>query len=141
MTVANLKIGKRTFVVVPERDFDRMQRAKTNNIANCKLEEDHALGSACGKGIESLPQERRQGDALGAGQEGTGFVAWRMRSYSPTAARRSLGVLPAHVQKRVQRWIDLLAEDPRRAGTRQLEGHPGIRAYACKQGLCHSFYH
>jgi hypothetical protein len=25
MTVANLKIGRRNFVVVPERDFDRMQ--------------------------------------------------------------------------------------------------------------------
>ena len=43
------------------------------------------------------------------------------------AARRSLHDLPTHVQKRVTRWIDLLAEDPRRPGTRQLEGHPGIR--------------
>jgi mRNA interferase RelE/StbE len=43
------------------------------------------------------------------------------------AARRSLLDFPAHVQKRVKRWIDLLAQDPRRAGTRQLEGHPGIR--------------
>jgi mRNA interferase RelE/StbE len=49
------------------------------------------------------------------------------------AARRSLHDLPAHVQKRVKRWIDLLAEDPRRTGTRQLEGHPGIRrAHASK---------
>jgi mRNA interferase RelE/StbE len=43
------------------------------------------------------------------------------------AARKSLRDLPAHVQKRAIRWIDLLAEDPRRSGTRQLEGHPGIR--------------
>jgi mRNA interferase RelE/StbE len=43
------------------------------------------------------------------------------------AARRSLRDLPGHVQKRVKRWIDLLAEDPRRAGTRQLVGHPAIR--------------
>jgi mRNA interferase RelE/StbE len=43
------------------------------------------------------------------------------------AARKSLGNLPTHIQKRVKRWIDLLAEDPQRAGTRQLVGHPGIR--------------
>lgn len=43
------------------------------------------------------------------------------------AARRSLESFPAHIQKRVKRWIDLLAEDPRRAGTRQLVGNPGIR--------------
>jgi mRNA interferase RelE/StbE len=43
------------------------------------------------------------------------------------AARRSLRDLPGHVQKRVTRWIDLLAEDPRRVGTRQLVGHPAMR--------------
>ncbi len=43
------------------------------------------------------------------------------------AALRSLRDLPAHVQKRIKRWIDLLAEDPHRPGTRQLVGHPGIR--------------
>ena len=49
------------------------------------------------------------------------------------AARRSMMDLPGHIQKRVQRWIDLLAEDPRRAGTRQLVGHPAIRrAHASK---------
>ena len=42
-------------------------------------------------------------------------------------AKRDLEALPAHVQRRVLRWLDLLAEDPRRAGTRQLEGCPGIR--------------
>ncbi len=35
--------------------------------------------------------------------------------------------LPAHIQKRIGRWIDLLAEDPWRTGTRQLSGYPGIR--------------
>jgi mRNA interferase RelE/StbE len=43
------------------------------------------------------------------------------------AARKSLRNLPDHIQKRIGRWIDLLAEDPRRTGTRQLSGHPGIR--------------
>lgn len=43
------------------------------------------------------------------------------------AARRGLAELPKHVQGRVARWIDLLAEDPCRPGTRQLVGHPGIR--------------
>lgn len=43
------------------------------------------------------------------------------------AARRSLARLPAHIQKRIGRWIDLLAEDPWRTGTRQLSGYPGIR--------------
>jgi mRNA interferase RelE/StbE len=43
------------------------------------------------------------------------------------AARRSLRNLPSHIQKRITRWIDLLADDPRRPGTRQLSGHPGIR--------------
>jgi mRNA interferase RelE/StbE len=42
-------------------------------------------------------------------------------------ARRSLRNLPNHIQKRISRWIDLLAEDPRRPSTRQLSGHPGIR--------------
>ena len=43
------------------------------------------------------------------------------------AADRAMRTLPAQVQKRVQRWIDLLAEDPRRPGTRQLVGYPHIR--------------
>ncbi len=49
------------------------------------------------------------------------------------AALRSLRDLPKHIQKRIQRWIDLLAEDPHRPGTRQLVGRPGIRrAHASK---------
>ena len=33
------------------------------------------------------------------------------------AAKRALGDLAEHVQRRITRWIDLLAEDPRRPGT------------------------
>jgi mRNA interferase RelE/StbE len=43
------------------------------------------------------------------------------------AAKRSSHELPAHIRKRVGRWIDLLAEEPRRPGTRQLQGYPHIR--------------
>jgi mRNA interferase RelE/StbE len=43
------------------------------------------------------------------------------------AALRSLQKMPKHIQKRVHRWIDLIAEDPRRTGTRELVGQPGIR--------------
>jgi mRNA interferase RelE/StbE len=35
--------------------------------------------------------------------------------------------LPRHVQKRVARWLDLLAEDPRREGTKKLEGTTELR--------------
>jgi len=43
MTVANLKIGQRHFVVIPERDFDRMRRE--NKRYRQMVEEDHALGA------------------------------------------------------------------------------------------------
>jgi mRNA interferase RelE/StbE len=43
------------------------------------------------------------------------------------AADRALRRLPAPVQKRARRQIDLLAEDPRHVGTRQLVGYPHIR--------------
>lgn len=42
-------------------------------------------------------------------------------------ARRELADLPRHVQKRIVRWLDLLAENPRRTKTRQLEGQPELR--------------
>jgi hypothetical protein len=42
MTVASLKIGRRHFVVIPERDFDRMRRE--NRRYRQLVEEDHALG-------------------------------------------------------------------------------------------------
>jgi mRNA interferase RelE/StbE len=35
--------------------------------------------------------------------------------------------LPRHVQRRVARWLDLLSQDPRREGTRKLEGQEGLR--------------
>ncbi len=42
-------------------------------------------------------------------------------------AEKELDALPRHVQKRIARWIDLLADDPRREGTAKLEGHGGLR--------------
>jgi mRNA interferase RelE/StbE len=42
-------------------------------------------------------------------------------------AERQLEALPTHIRKRVVRWIDLLAEDPYRAPSRQLEGYPELR--------------
>jgi mRNA interferase RelE/StbE len=47
-------------------------------------------------------------------------------AHTPQAEAEFLS-LPAHVQKRVARWYELLAEDPRRLQTRQLEGHPDLR--------------
>jgi mRNA interferase RelE/StbE len=35
--------------------------------------------------------------------------------------------LPKPVQKRVARWVELLSDDPRRLGTKQLEGRPELR--------------
>jgi mRNA interferase RelE/StbE len=42
-------------------------------------------------------------------------------------AEKELDELPHHVQSRIARWLDLLAEDPRRAGTKELEAHPDLR--------------
>lgn len=52
MTVANLKIGKRAFVVVPERDFDRMQRE--NKRYRQLLDEDHALGQLAERELKAF---------------------------------------------------------------------------------------
>ena len=35
--------------------------------------------------------------------------------------------LPRHVQKRIARWLGLLSGDPRREGTKQLEGRGELR--------------
>lgn len=51
----------------------------------------------------------------------------RYRVILSKEARRDLDDLPRHVQKRIVRWLDLLADDPRRSPSLQLEGHPGIR--------------
>ena len=50
LTVANLKIGQRKFVVVPERDFDRLQRE--NKRYRRLVEEDRALGSLAMKELK-----------------------------------------------------------------------------------------
>ena len=42
-------------------------------------------------------------------------------------AERQLSDLPMHVQKRVGRWVDLLAEDPYRRPSCQLTGYPDLR--------------
>ena len=42
-------------------------------------------------------------------------------------AEKELERLPAHVQKRVARWLDLLALDPRREGTKKLQGEGELR--------------
>jgi len=42
-------------------------------------------------------------------------------------AEKEFNDLPRHVQKRVVRWFDLLAENPRREGTKKLEGTTELR--------------
>jgi len=52
MTVTNLKIGQRHFVVIPERAFDRMQRE--NQRYRQMVEEDHALGMLAEKELKAF---------------------------------------------------------------------------------------
>jgi mRNA interferase RelE/StbE len=53
-------------------------------------------------------------------------------AFTPQAAKE-FEELPRHVQKRVGRWIDLLACDPRREGTRKLQAHGELfRVHASK---------
>jgi mRNA interferase RelE/StbE len=48
-------------------------------------------------------------------------------------AQRQIEKLPQHIQKRIARWIGLLAEDPYRPPSCQLEGYPELRrAHASK---------
>ena len=42
-------------------------------------------------------------------------------------AHRQLKDLPRHVQKRIVRRLDLLADDPRQPGTKKLQGRPELR--------------
>ena len=42
-------------------------------------------------------------------------------------AEKELDELPRHIQSRIARWLDLLADDPRREGTKKLEGHRELR--------------
>ena len=52
MTVANLKIGRRSFVVVPERDFDRMQLE--NKRYRQLVEQDRVLGDLAEKELKAF---------------------------------------------------------------------------------------
>ncbi len=51
----------------------------------------------------------------------------RYRIALTARAEKELDALPRHVQKRLARWIDLLADDPRREGTAKLAGHGDLR--------------
>lgn len=59
MTVANLKIGRRNFVVVPERDFDRMRQE--NKRYRQLLEEDRALGVLAEKELKAFRKSGGKG--------------------------------------------------------------------------------
>jgi len=52
-------------------------------------------------------------------------MAWRVELTSRAAGE--LEALPKHVRKRIVRWLDLLADDPRREGTKKLEGRGELR--------------
>jgi len=52
-------------------------------------------------------------------------MAYRV-AHTPQAEAQFLA-LPEHIRRRVARWYDLLADDPRRAGTKQLVGRPELR--------------
>lgn len=56
MTVAKLKIGRRRFVVVPQRDFHRMQQAsrKYRQMA----EEDRAPGKLAEEELKAFRKKR-----------------------------------------------------------------------------------
>ena len=51
----------------------------------------------------------------------------RYRVVFAPRADKELAALPRPVQRRIARWIDLLAEDPRREGTKKLTGPRGLR--------------
>jgi mRNA interferase RelE/StbE len=42
-------------------------------------------------------------------------------------AERDFDALPRHIQRRIGRWLDLLARDPYREGTKKLEGPSELR--------------
>lgn len=64
---------------------------------------------------------------MGKGKGGIGVVNRTYQVQFTRKASLELRELPPQIQKRVARWMDLLAEDPRRRGTKQLEGHPELR--------------
>ena len=51
----------------------------------------------------------------------------RYRIAFTARADREIDELPRHIQKRVARWLDLLADDPRREGTKKLAGPSELR--------------
>jgi hypothetical protein len=59
MAVANLKIGRRKFVVVPERDFIRIQRESEHyrRLVN----EDRILGELAEKELKAFRKNGRPG--------------------------------------------------------------------------------
>jgi mRNA interferase RelE/StbE len=58
-------------------------------------------------------------------------VRYRL-AFTPRA-EKELGRLPAHIQKRVARWLELLTDDPRREGTKKLQGEGDLhRVHASK---------
>jgi hypothetical protein len=61
MTIANLKIGQRKFVVVPERDFDRMQ--SENQRYRQLLEEDRELGELAQNELKAFKRSGGKGIA------------------------------------------------------------------------------
>jgi hypothetical protein len=61
MTVANLKIGRQRFVVVAERDFDRLQRESKQ--FRRLIEEDRALGQLAQKELRSFRKSGGKGIA------------------------------------------------------------------------------
>ena len=59
MTVANLKIGKQKFVVVPERDFDRLQKEVARYRRRAM--EDQMLGQLAEKELRGFRKSGRKG--------------------------------------------------------------------------------
>lgn len=51
----------------------------------------------------------------------------RYRIAFTARSEREFEELPQHTQKRIARWLGLLSDDPRREGTKQLEGHGDLR--------------
>jgi len=64
---------------------------------------------------------------MGKGKGGIGAVSRTYRVRFTRKATLELRGLPPQIQRRVARWMDLLAENPRRRGTKQLEGRPELR--------------
>ncbi len=59
MSVANFKIGRRSFVVVPEREFDRLQRE--NQRYRQLLQEDEALGKLAERELKAFRKSGGRG--------------------------------------------------------------------------------